>query len=167
MQSSITNQGNNTMSQTNTDTGIDMKKYTGTVLVMATPMSLGEYNVYRSWDLPADEDPNEEGYLVEDTTVGTEPNDNRHAGYITWIPKNLFNTAYKPTGTPHERVVVEQAKLQADIDALDAMLSKDRPDFISWNQWEQMTFQLEHMMQYNRILQNRLFLFSEEAKKNK
>ena len=42
-----------------------MKHYIGTKTVMAQPMSRGAYNKYRGWELPDDEDPNDEGMLVE------------------------------------------------------------------------------------------------------
>lgn len=42
----------------------NLKQYTGTKTVMATPMTRGEYNALRGWEVPADEDPNDQGYLV-------------------------------------------------------------------------------------------------------
>ena len=37
-------------------------------------MTRGEYNHYRNWDIPENEDPSEQGYLVE-YVDGGKPND--------------------------------------------------------------------------------------------
>lgn len=71
--------------------------YVGTTKVLAIPMTRGDYNNYRGWQIPADEDPNEEGYLVE-YVDGGKPNDNRHKGYISWSPKDVFEHSYKQGG---------------------------------------------------------------------
>tara|TARA_R110002096_G_scaffold7146_1_gene31648 strand:- start:217 stop:474 length:258 start_codon:yes stop_codon:yes gene_type:complete len=61
--------------------------------VHATPMTRLEYNQYRSWDLPSDEDGDDDGYLVEYLDSGT-PNHPRHKGYISWSPKKQFDDGY-------------------------------------------------------------------------
>lgn len=77
-----------------------MKKYLGTKQLMAKPMTLGEYNTYRGWTIPADEDPNRAGYLVEyDSTPSSPGNDPRHRGYISWSPADVFEEAYRETGS--------------------------------------------------------------------
>ena len=42
-----------------------MKKYIGTKLIEAEPMTRGEYNTYRGWQIPADEKPEDGGYLLK------------------------------------------------------------------------------------------------------
>ena len=71
-----------------------MKKYIGTKIVTATPMSRGSYNAYRGWELPADENGDDEGYLVE-YMDGGKPNHPHHEGYISWSPKEQFDNAYR------------------------------------------------------------------------
>jgi hypothetical protein len=71
-----------------------MKTYIGTKIVNATPMNRADYNEYRNWNLPENEDGADEGYLVE-YTDGGRVNDSRHAGYISWSPKEQFEAAYK------------------------------------------------------------------------
>ena len=73
-----------------------MKTYIGTKIITAEPMTRAAYNEYRSWELPANEDGTDEGYLVE-YTDGGKPNDSRHAGYISWSPKAQFEGAYRET----------------------------------------------------------------------
>ena len=74
-----------------------MQEYIGTKQVKATPMSRGDYNDYRAWPLPSNEDGTDEGYLVE-YTDGGKPNDHRHNGYISWSPKEQFEGAYQKSG---------------------------------------------------------------------
>lgn len=75
-----------------------MKNYIGTKQISAKPMSLGEYNNYRGWDLPADEDYAQEGYLVEYLDGIGKPNHKNHKGYITWTPDEPFEKAYRSSG---------------------------------------------------------------------
>lgn len=72
--------------------------FIGTKAVLATPMSRAEYCDYRGWKLPENEDPNDPVYLVE-YTDGGKPNDDRHAGYITMSPKEVFDNAYRSNGS--------------------------------------------------------------------
>ena len=41
-----------------------MKDYIGVKVVAAEPMSRGEYNEYRGWKIPSDENPEDEGYQL-------------------------------------------------------------------------------------------------------
>ena len=76
------------------------QKYVGTKLINAEPMTRAEYNVFRGWDLPADESGADEGYLVE-YLDGGKPNTTTHAGYVSWSPKEQYDNAYrKTTGMP-------------------------------------------------------------------
>lgn len=70
-----------------------MKTYIGTKIIKARPMTRGEYNEFRGWALPIDENGDDEGYLVEYEPSGT-PNVKGHDGYVSWSPKNVFETAY-------------------------------------------------------------------------
>ena len=71
-----------------------MKNYVGTKKLKAIPMNKEEYCQYRQWEVPLNENPKEEGYLVE-YLDGGKPNDERHLGYISWSPKDVFEKAYK------------------------------------------------------------------------
>jgi len=61
-----------------------LSHYIGTKRIQASKMTLGEYNIYRGWDIPADENPNKEGYLV------VYP-----GGYESWSPKETFEETYR------------------------------------------------------------------------
>lgn len=60
-----------------------MKKYIGTKLIEAKPMTRGEYNEYRGWTIPPDENPEDPGYLVKYSD-----------SYESWSPKDVFDSAY-------------------------------------------------------------------------
>jgi len=66
----------------------------GTKQILATPMTRQEYNDYRGWQLPVDENGADEGYLVE-YTDGGRSNHPHHIGYISWSPKDVFENAYQ------------------------------------------------------------------------
>lgn len=75
-----------------------MKDYIGTKRLSAGPMTRGEYNAYRGWTIPPNEDPNEAGYLVE-YCDGGKANDSRHVGYISWSPADVFERSYREDAT--------------------------------------------------------------------
>lgn len=60
-----------------------MQKYIGVKRIEARPMTRGDYNIYRGWQIPADENPADEGYLVK-----------YRDGYESWSPKEIFEEAY-------------------------------------------------------------------------
>ena len=68
-------------------------RYTCHKEVLARPMNRLTYNVMRGWDIPADEDPTDEGYLVEYLDGGAA-NHPDFAGYISWSPKDVFERGY-------------------------------------------------------------------------
>jgi hypothetical protein len=73
-----------------------METYIGTKLIKAAPMTRAAYNDYRGWTLPENENGEDAGYLVE-YIDGGKPNDDRHEGYISWSPVDVFDNAYRLT----------------------------------------------------------------------
>lgn len=61
-----------------------MKHYVGTKFIQAEPMTRGAYNIHRGWEIPADENPEDPGYLVQYSD-----------GYISWSPAVQFEMAYQ------------------------------------------------------------------------
>lgn len=72
-----------------------MKRYIGTKLINAKPMTRQAYNDFRGWTLPADENGSDEGYLVE-YVDGGKGNTDHYAGYVSWSPADVFDRAYRP-----------------------------------------------------------------------
>lgn len=60
-----------------------MNSYIGIKLIKAEAMALGDYNKYRGWTIPSDEDPDKAGYLVQYSE-----------DYYSWSPKEVFESAY-------------------------------------------------------------------------
>lgn len=67
---------------------MNFEEYIGTKRIKAKPMTRGEYNKYRSWITPENENPDDEGYLVK-----YYPD-----GYQSWSPKEAFENAYRKSG---------------------------------------------------------------------
>ena len=147
-----------------------MKTYIGTKIISAMPMTRWEYNAYRGWETPADEKNFDvAGYLVE-YTYGSKGNDSRHAGYISWSPKHVFDAAYLEIGdvsgmpAHQQRVVAERAQLNDKCNKLekfietspvfDALPAEERDDLIA---------QHDAMCQYSNLLTSRIARFGSAA----
>ena len=63
----------------------EYKKYIRCHMVEAAPMNRGTYNEFRGWQIPANENPADEGYHV------IYPD-----GYKSWCPKAQFEAAGRP-----------------------------------------------------------------------
>ncbi|WP_203234337.1 hypothetical protein [Burkholderia mayonis] len=74
-----------------------MEQFIGVKRVNAKAMTRGEYNAFRGWELPADENGADEGYLVE-YQDGGKANTAEYAGYVSWSPRDVFERAYRPVG---------------------------------------------------------------------
>ena len=72
---------------------LDMKLYQCHKVVRAKQMTLGEYNKYRGWDIPENENPDDEGYLVEYQNSNNKVHEN-HDHYISWSPRTEFDDGY-------------------------------------------------------------------------
>lgn len=80
----------------------EMKNYIGTKTLQACVMNLGDYNNYRGWTIPENEDPKREGYFV------LYPD-----GYQSWSPKEVFEDSYRESGKMnfgHALEYLEQGK---------------------------------------------------------
>lgn len=82
----------------------------GTKVVKFLSMSRADYNTYRGWPFPVDENGADQGYLVEYVDGGT-PNHANHDGYISWSPQEQFNKAYRVTTGLTFGLAVEAMKL--------------------------------------------------------
>ena len=138
-----------------------MKKYVGVKLIEAKPMTRGDYNKYRGWTIPEDENPNDEGYLVKYS-------DN----YVSWSPKGVFDEAYREyeanelpqtalgmiSNDYKERFKAEYYQLKIRYDKLDTMTVKYEAgtlDFTPDCSLELLKGQKRHMGEYIRHLRVR------------
>ena len=86
-----------------------MNKFIGTKEVNARPLNLGDYNALRGWEMPINENPDTEGYLVE---YLDSPNKNHpdYDNYISWSPKDVFERSYRRNETLTFGQAIEAAK---------------------------------------------------------
>ncbi len=73
-----------------------MNQYIGVKLINAKPMTRAAYNEFRGWQLPANENGEDKGFLVE-YLDGGKANTDLYAGYVSWSPAEVFHNAYGPT----------------------------------------------------------------------
>lgn len=138
-----------------------MKRYFGTKRVEAEPMSRGDYNKYRGWNIPYDENPDDEGYLIQ-----------YEDGYISWSPKKQFEESYvECTGKSlletvelmksadyRDRFVAEFKQVSIRIDSLARMvdkMSKNELEFTPNCSYELLNSQLNIMNSYKSLLEER------------
>ncbi|HAB02621.1 MAG TPA: hypothetical protein DCE25_06715 [Pseudomonas sp.] len=140
------------------------QRYIGTKIILALAMTRLAYNEYRGWDLPADENGADEGYLVE-YQDGGKPNHPGHAGYISWSPKEQFDAAYLPIGDvegfqPHQvRVVAEKAQLDDMLGKLSTFMETDLFKGLPEKVQELRTAQRGAMREYSDLLGEIIELF--------
>lgn len=91
-----------------------MVQYTGTKTIFATPMSRGKYNALRGWEVPADEDPADLGYLVQYVSCGGS-NMEEFGGYISWSPQAAFEDAYRLSGSEKDKISIQIEQLFAEL----------------------------------------------------
>ena len=72
-----------------------MRQYIGVKRINAEPMTRKAYNDFRGWTVPADENGDDPGYLVE-YLDGGKPNTEKYFGYVSWSPNAVFEKAYRP-----------------------------------------------------------------------
>ena len=91
-----------------------MQQYIGVKQINAQAMTREEYNELRGWTVPADENPDDAGYLVE-YVDGGQANHPDFAGYISWSPKDVFERAYRPTQGMTFGLAIEAMKQGAKV----------------------------------------------------
>lgn len=74
---------------------IIFKQYVGVKTVYARGMTRGDYNHFRGWQVPDNEDPRDDGYLIEDHGFAVQQDlVGKAHGYVTWLPKDVFEKSY-------------------------------------------------------------------------
>lgn len=86
-----------------------MELHVGTKVINAKPMTRLEYNVFRGWTMPENENGDDEGFLVE-YLDGGQANTEEYDGYVSWSPKEVFVNAYKASGSMGFGAAIELLK---------------------------------------------------------
>lgn len=141
-----------------------MRQYIGTKIVIATAMTRAEYNIYRGWKLPVNEEEGDAGYLIE-YQDGGKPNDDRHVGYISWSPAEQFERANVPFDArddlaPHQlRVVAERADLDARAERLASFIMGDTFASLPADERDRLQRQRMLMGELSTVLAERIEAF--------
>ena len=133
-----------------------MKTYIGVKEVKAEPLNLGDYNKFKGWDIPTNEDPLREGYKV----IYSDD-------YISWSPKEVFEESYKevrlpenikkPTSPVEDRLKMETLELENKIYKLRYFIDANSTFLIlSDIEQKRLKQQLLAMKYYLTILVERL-----------
>lgn len=141
--------------------GNNMQKYIGVKQVEAKKMTRGDYNDYRGWTVPADENPNDEGYMVKYAD-----------DYVSWSPKETFEKSYHIVGVRHlndsallmvstdykDRFKAEYIQLKTRLKGLKTMLhnwDNEQLSFIPSCPRSTYDLQVEAMTKYLAVLEAR------------
>lgn len=138
-----------------------MVSFTCHKTVKAVPMNRKDYNDLRGWSVPSNENPEDEGYLVEyqdDSHKNVEGFD----GYISWSPKVTFDNGYTISETFGDRLRLEYIDLLERIKKLDAFIGSISISHrtIKPVELELLSIQLNAMRTYARVLKARLVLLT-------
>lgn len=136
-----------------------MDKFIGTKELMARPMTLGDYNAYRGWEIPENEDPASEGYLVE-YLDGGKPNHPDHKGYVSWSPKDVFERAYRPNGNFQDRLNIERDELEQKLEKLQIFLNSPAALNLGAQDLNLLQRQADAMREYHSLLVQRIALLA-------
>ena len=133
--------------------------HVGTKEIFAVPMSRAEYNLYRGWELPADEDGSDVGYLVE-YRDGGKANVEGHPGYVSWSPKDVFDKAYGGGAPVKEETWVTRLRDERDttvsnLKKLGEFLASPKSDSVPAEALEDLKLQHKAMTDLAFILSKR------------
>ena len=124
-----------------------MKKYLGTKLVTAKPMTREEAEVVLGKFIkPAKQEYSGEGYLVR-----------YEDGYQSWSPKEVFDKAYKPADNFLDRLIIERDEVQQRLSSLtSALMQEDFQEKVGSKQYYWMQEQRNAMEIYVEVLNKRI-----------
>lgn len=128
-----------------------MQSYIGTKHIRAVEMTRGEYNALRDWTVPEDENPADEGYLVEYQN-SSDGNVEGFNGYISWSPKQAFEEAYKVANTAIDRLMIELNDLDKNADSLSFFIKRSSCE----KEIKMLDTQRNLMWLYSGILRERI-----------
>lgn len=133
---------------------MDLRHFKCVKDVHAKPMKRGEYNEYRGWKIPANEEANEDGYLVV-YNKGTPDH------YESWSPKRIFDAGYVEFpghGLPEyqRRVMAEYNELRGRLDKLAEFVASAEFPTLPQKQQEDLSGQRDAMALYAQFLHNQI-----------
>ena len=124
-----------------------MKKYLGTKLVTAKPMTREDAEaVLGKFIKPAKQEYSGEGYLVR-----------YEDGYQSWSPKEVFDKAYKHADKFLDHLIIERDEVQQRLSSLtSALMQEDFQEKVGSKQYYWMQEQRNAMEIYVEVLNKRI-----------
>lgn len=138
-----------------------MKQYIGTKEVQATPMNRGDYNALRGWQVPENENPADDGYLV--VYPNSEPNIKEFNGYVSWSPKKQFEEAYRVSETFKDRLTIEYAQLEERLGKLRGFIQSEQFQSLAEEDRNLLVEQEKAMDSYLTILNTRIIMSMDDV----
>lgn len=138
-----------------------MKQYIGTKEVQATPMNRGDYNALRGWQVPENENPADDGYLV--VYPNGEPNVKEFNGYVSWSPKKQFEEAYRVSETFKDRLTIEYAQLEERLGKLRGFIQSEQFQSLAEEDRNLLGEQEKAMASYLTILNTRIIMSMDDV----
>lgn len=133
-----------------------MKQYIVTKEVKATPMNRGDYNALRGWQVPENENPADDGYLV--VYPNGESNVDGFDGYVSWSPKKQFEEAYQVADTFKDRLTIEYAQLEERLGKLRGFIQSEQFQSLAEEDRNLLAEQEKVMDSYLAILNTRIIM---------
>lgn len=112
--------------------------------VTTQPMTRQEYNDFRGWELPSNEDGSDKGYLVKGT------------GHTNWLPEEQVAERYVDVTNYTDRMLVEANELATKIDGLNMFIEGDVFKGLTQTKQVVLTGQLRAMNSYAFLLEQRI-----------
>ena len=138
-----------------------MKQYIGTKEVQATPMNRGDYNALRGRQVPENENPADDGYLV--VYPNGESNVDGFDGYVSWSPKKQFEEAYQVADTFKDRLTIEYAQLEERLEKLRVFIQSERFQILAEEDRNLLVEQEKAMDSYLAILNTRIIMSMDDV----
>jgi hypothetical protein len=138
-----------------------MKQYIGTKEVKATPMNRGDYNALRGWQVPENENPADDGYLV--VYPNGESNVDGFDGYVSWSPKKQFDDVYYIAETFKDRLAIEYEQLEERLGKLRGFIQSERFGNLVEEDRNLLVEQEKAMDSYLAILNTRIIMSMDDV----
>lgn len=131
-----------------------MVSFTCHKTVKAVPMNRKDYNDLRGWSVPSDENPEDEGYLVEYQDE-SHKNLDGFEGYVSWSPKDVFEKGYRLSETFTDRLKNEMEDLEVKIQKLENFLYDNASEGLDTRLRGLLIVQLSAMKTYYSTVRTR------------
>lgn len=137
-----------------------MVSFTCHKTVKAVPMNRKDYHDLRGWSVPSDENPEDEGYMVEYQDDNHQNLLHFH-GYISWSPKDVFDKGYRLSETFIDRLKIEMEDLEEKCQKLEDFLSSSKSESLEEIQKNLLRVQLSAMVAYYGTVRTRFELLTQ------